>query len=144
MNFPARWKQIEANGFVERRVQPRFPSEGGSFAFLSLTEMVGGQIQDINEHGLSFRYVASRQKLQGQCLVDIKRRDGGSHCHRLPCRVAWDRAEPNEFFPGPFTIRVCGVQFGELTVEQKANVEAFVHRNEVKRTPCYLLDSLST
>ena len=128
MNLLARWKKTEATGFVERRAEPRLRTKEGAFAFLSLTKMIGGQIQDVNEHGISFRYVASRQKLEGDCLVDIMMRGGSFHYHRLPCTVAWDRADPKEFSLGSFTMRVCGVQFGELTDEQKAHLQDFVHR----------------
>jgi hypothetical protein len=110
-------------------MQPRLEAENGAFAFLSLAEMVAGQILDIHEHGLSFRYVASEQKVKGKCLVDIMMRDGGSHCYLLPCSVAWDRAEPKEFSLGPFTMRVCGIHFDKLTASQKTKVKQFVREN---------------
>jgi len=126
MNFLARWQQPQTTGFIERRIEARHQSIDGTLAFLSFSKMVGGQILDLSENGLSFRYVASEQKVRGQCLVDIIVRDKTSHCQRLPCETIWDRAEPEKFSLGPFTMRSCGIRFGELTNDQELALKDFI------------------
>ena len=128
MDLLAGWKQPRTAAFVERRTRPRLPTKNGAFAFLSLANMVGGQIHDINEHGLSFRYVASEQKVKGQRLLDIMIRGSGLHYHRLPCETVWDIAEPREFSLGPFTMRCCGIRFTELTEVQKSDLKIFIRQ----------------
>jgi hypothetical protein len=122
-------------------MQPRFKAQYGAFAFLSLQKMVAGQILDINEHGLSFHYVAAEQKVKGHCLLDIMIRGQGFHCGRLPCETVWDRSQPEEFSLGPFTMRCCGIRFGELTEAQKSNLMIFIQQTG---TPTNSLESVKT
>jgi hypothetical protein len=131
MNILTGWKQTPKAEYVDRRTQPRLPSKDGAFAFLSLANMIGGQIHDINDDGLSFRYVASEQKVAGHSLLDIMIRGSNYHYHRLPCETVWDYAEPEEFSLGPFTTRCCGVRFGDLTETQKQDLKSFIEQVQV-------------
>jgi hypothetical protein len=131
MSVPARWNSSQPGAFIERRKNPRLPSQAGAYAFLNFAKMIGGHIQDINEDGLSFRYVANHQQLEGKHLVDIMTRNGRFHCHRRPCTVVWDRAEPQEFSMGPFTMRVCAIRFDDLTDAQKAGVRDLGHMDAI-------------
>ncbi len=112
--------------FSERRTQPRFQPVDGAFAFLSLKAMVAGRILDISEVGLSFRYVASRQQSQDPRIVEIIVRGRDFRSKKLPCKTVWDHATSEEFSFGPYGIRYCGLRFGKLTEEQRADLNYFI------------------
>jgi hypothetical protein len=109
-------------------MQPRFQAVEGAFAFPTYAGMVVGQILDINEHGLSFRYIASQQKVDGYIMIDIIVRGFNFRCPSLTCKTIWDRAEPKNSSLGHFNVRVCGIQFGTLTEAQKSCLKTFIQQ----------------
>jgi hypothetical protein len=112
---------------MERRTRPRLLSREGAFAFLDLRTMVAGQILNINEQGLSFRYVASESQAKTSCCVTIIVRDWNFRS-KIPCETVWDHAEPQELSFGPFSVRYCGLRFCNLTQEQQSDLVHFMDR----------------
>ena len=111
---------------VERRNHKRFRVREGGYAALlpQFTEI--GQILDISRGGLAFRYVASQERSNQSSQLSISSTDGSFCLNKVPIKTVWDFALANEFSFGAITLRHCGVQFGQLTPAQKADLEYFI------------------
>jgi hypothetical protein len=98
----------------------------GGFVSLYPSFTVVGQIMDIGSGGLAFRYVASEERTNGSTSLNILLTDRSFCMEKVPFKTTWDFPIPSDFSFGPITLRHCGVQFGELTDEQKFNLEHFI------------------
>ncbi len=121
------WKRrTKQKGLVERRQHTRFRVRDGGFASLYPHITVVGQIIDIATDGLAFRYVASENRTNGSATLNILLTDGSFSLEKIPFQTVWDSGTHGDFSLGPITLRHCGVQFGELTHDQKLDLEYFV------------------
>ena len=111
---------------VERRNHERFKVQDGAFAMTSLKVAALGQVINISRGGLSFRYVASQDRTRESSALKILLSDGSFSMHRVPVKAVWDRPMPRAYSLDLITLRACGVQFGELTDEQRFDLKCFV------------------
>ncbi|MDY6952441.1 MAG: PilZ domain-containing protein [Thermodesulfobacteriota bacterium] len=84
-----------------------------------------GNIVDIGIGGLSFHYIGKERPSSASSYLDILLGNSGFCLHEMPVRTISDiEADPA---PGirPGT-RQCGLQFGDLTEEQKSHVRYFI------------------
>ena len=87
-----------SKGFFERRFHQRFEALSGAMASLKLD--VVGQIVNICETGLEFRYVASRERSRESTVLSIQLTDRYFRLDQLPFKVVWDVARPHGFSTG--------------------------------------------
>jgi hypothetical protein len=128
-----KWKgRMTGKGFVERRKHRRFKVHNGAFAALSYRFTTLGRIADISRGGLSFRYVASKDQSNGSRELKIFLTDGSFCFDKVPSTRIWDLAIPNEFSFGSITIRQCGVQFQDMTGNQKSDLEYFIQNCTIR------------
>jgi hypothetical protein len=113
-----------AEAFFERRFHQRFEAQSGAIASSQLD--VIGQIVNMSETGLAFRYVASRERSKESTALSIELTDHTFKLDQLPFKVIWDVAMPNGFSIGPISLRYCGVEFVNLTDDQKRALRYFV------------------
>jgi hypothetical protein len=113
-----------AKGFFERRFHQRFEACSGAIASPRF-ELVG-QIVNISETGLEFRYVASRERTQESTVLSIDLTDHTFRLAQLPFKVVWDFATPQDFSTGPVSLRHCGVEFRNLTDDQRRALRYFI------------------
>ncbi len=111
---------------VERRKHDRLKVQGGAFAVPSLKIAALGQIRNISQGGLAFRYVGSQNRSKESFALKILFRDGSFSMHRVPVKTVWDRPIPQAYSLDLITLRQCGMQFGELTDEQKFDLKCFL------------------
>ncbi len=111
--------------FVERRKHDRFQVKDGTFASLCGNFAALGQIRNISQGGLAFRYVSSRACSKGSPALRISSTDGTFDLLRIPFNAVWDRPMPNGYSLGLITIRHCGVQFNGFTDEQRFDLKCF-------------------
>ena len=115
---------------AEQRKQKRFRVKQGAFAGLGHQFRPVGQIIDISTGGLSFRYVASKDRTNGSSTLKIAlTTDSSFHFDKVPVIPVWDLAIPSAFSGGSITMRQSGVQFGELTVDQKFDLGYFIQKH---------------
>lgn len=123
---------------VERRKCVRFEVHGGSFAVLRPYFYKRGQIIDVGQGGLAFRYVASEEMpneaLQPHTWLDIfspEYQTSGANMvfglERVPIKAISDFELARISF-GAISQRRCSVQFGELTQNQRFELEYFIQK----------------
>ena len=115
----------------ERRRQKRFIAEEGAFAALVDQESRLGQIKDISIEGLSFRYIDSHEKLQNAAELKIILGNQGLYLDRVPFVKISDFEIESEFSFSTIKMRQIGLQFRELTVEQKIQLERFIQQHTI-------------
>ena len=107
---------------TERRVHERHRLHTGAFATLS-PPRVAGQILNISEGGLSFRYIANRNRLMGTTHVNILMTSGSFALRNLPVKPVWDHATPEDFSTGLTSMRNCAVRFEDLKDDQRSSLK---------------------
>jgi hypothetical protein len=110
--------------FIERRYHDRFKVQSGAIASPKLT--VVGQIINVSQGGLVFRYVASRKRSNESPALNIALTDGSFRLDWIPFIVAWDVPMPQSYSCGDISMRYCGVRFGKLTDYQKLQLRYFI------------------
>ena len=114
---------------VERRKHTRLKVQGGALAALSRFPSVAGHIINISEGGLSFRYVASQQQSEESSRLSLQVVDRRFHFKTLPFKNVWDFPMPDDFSFGSISIRYCGLEFGNLTDDEKDHLKYFIHNH---------------
>lgn len=115
----------------ERRQQKRFIAEEGAFAALVDQESRLGQIKDISIQGLSFRYIDSHEKLESAHELKIILGNQGLYLDRVPFIKISDFEIESEFSFSTIKMRQIGLQFGELTAEQKMQLKRFIQQHTI-------------
>ena len=110
----------------ERRQQKRFKAQEGAFAALVAQESRLGQIKDISIRGLSFRYIDSHEKLENADALKIILGDEGLYLDNVPFKKISDFEIENEFSFSRIKMRQIGLEFGELTAEQKMRLDRLI------------------
>lgn len=116
---------------VERRKHKRFQVEEGAFAVLTPHFYNWGQIVDISKSGLAFRHTGSELPPNVSCDLGISLANIGFYLGKLPFRAISDFEMANEVANSLTTIRRCGVEFGELTLNQISALEHFIRNHTV-------------
>ena len=115
----------------ERRQQKRFIAQEGAFAALVDKESRLGQIKDISIRGLSFRYIDSHEKLDNADELKIILGNQGLYLDRVPFVKISDFEIESEFSFSTIKMRQIGLQFGDLTAEQKKQLERFIQQHTI-------------
>jgi len=117
----------------ERRQQKRFRAQEGAFAALVAQESRLGQIKDISIRGLSFRYIDSHEKLENADALKIILGDEGLYLDNVPFKkISYFEIE-NEFSFSRIKMRQIGLEFGELTAEQKMRLDRFIQYHTINK-----------
>ena len=137
---------------IDRREHPRYNAKAGTFALLRATSIalskmqdmsmgeVGfavikskpvkmGQIINISTKGLAFEYIERRGESIRLFKLDVLFAEDAFYLGKLLFKPVFDFAVDSEVPVDSFTIRRCGVQFGELTAYQKSRLEFFVNNH---------------
>lgn len=88
-----------------------------------------GKIKDISRGGLSFEYVAAHEGEKRDLLeIDIFVPGDRFYLPRLPYKIIYDMKIVLEYqtFPDGMERRRCGLQFGDLTENQAAELDLFL------------------
>jgi hypothetical protein len=109
---------------VEQRVNKRFQVPRDAFAALRPDYIEVGQIINISKGGLEFRYLSSTGPSNASEL-DIFLAGRTFYLYKVPFETVWDFV-PNEIAFSSMNMRVCGLQFGDLTPHQMSQLEYFI------------------
>jgi hypothetical protein len=110
---------------VEQRKLKRFRVRAGAFVMLKPSGITACRLLNISMDGLTFDCVSSQAEPVEATELDIFVTDAPIHVSDIPCRSIWDLtvyARPSV----ALYRRRCGVQFGELTPDQKFQLEYFI------------------
>jgi hypothetical protein len=72
------------------------------------------------------RYVSGNDQSKGSSELKILLTDAGFHFDMLPFKPIWDLPTPSAFSGSSITMGQCGGQFGELTDNQKLDLDYFI------------------
>lgn len=137
---------------INRRKHKRYRARNGTFALLRSTSIelskisdmsmgeIGfaviksrpvkmGQIINISKDGLAFDYIERQSKSVEVFKLDILFAEDAFYLGKLLFRPVFDYVIESEIPLNTFTIRRCGVQFGELNTQQKSSLEYFVNHH---------------
>ena len=115
----------------ERRQQKRFKAQEGAFAALVAQDNRLGQIKDISIQGLSFRYIDGNETLENANELKIILGDQGLYLDNLPFKKIADFEIRSEFSFSTVKMRQIGLEFGELTAEQKIRLDRFIQYHTI-------------
>ena len=113
---------------VERRKHKRFEVPIGAFVAFRPRDTRLGEIIDISAGGLAFRYLATKEPLNGSCKLKIFPTEGDSYLNDVLFKTITDFGTYEIPFTS-ITMRRSGVQFGELTDNQMSQLQRFIHSN---------------
>ncbi|GLI36428.1 hypothetical protein [Desulforhabdus amnigena] len=104
-----------------------------SFAIPHAPDVVTlGQVIDINERGLSFRYIAQDVRTEG--LKELKLfgyGDSDASLEKMPVRIIYDIEVKKKYFLSLPSMRRCGAEFGELSARQLSQLKNFIKKYAV-------------
>ena len=89
-----------------------------------------GKVKDISRGGLAYEYILYETKNKGSAEIDIFLSDHNFYLPRIPSKIIYDTKKVENF--QSVEMRRCGVQFGDLTEEQAANLDLLL-KNHTKR-----------
>jgi hypothetical protein len=112
---------------VERRKHVRLKVNNSALTSLSRCPTVAGNIIDISEGGLSFRYIASQRRSKESPRLHLLATDERFHFKTLPFKSVWDSPIRDDFSFESISTRHCGVEFGYLTDDEKDHLKYFIH-----------------
>ena len=118
-------------GHIERRQSKRFKVVEGAFAALINHSSKLGQIKDISEKGLSFRYIGSDNRRSEARELKILLGNGGLCLEGIPFKEVTDFEVKSEFSFSSIRMRHIGLAFGELTQEQHTRPNYFIQNHTI-------------
>jgi hypothetical protein len=122
------------NELIERRKDKRFEAPAGLFVAFKPHDARLGEIIDISMGGLAFRYLATKKLSNGSYKLKIFLTEGDFYLHDLRFETVTDFGT----FQIPhtsITMRRSGLQFGELTPDQRAQLKHFIHNHTAGPKP---------
>jgi len=114
---------------LERRQHARFNVNGiRAYAMVRRhwpPAPIMGDIVDICMGGLSFHYIGTEKQSSRSSYLDILLGNSGFFLHKVPVKTISDVESDPATGVGTGTRR-CGIQFGDLTEEQKFHLRYFI------------------
>jgi hypothetical protein len=110
---------------VDRRKHRRFEVPIGAFVVLGPHSTQVGRIIDISMGGLAFRHVDKEQSSDALHELDVFHIQNDFSLKHLPCQMV-SELETYESPFGSFVIRESAVQFGDLSPDQRSQLEYFI------------------
>ncbi|ABK16676.1 PilZ domain-containing protein [Syntrophobacter fumaroxidans] len=119
---------------IEHRRSKRYVGKEGSFAVLIRKDepITIGQIIDISSNGISVRYLSRKPQTVGFSYIKIFATNGHFvHMRRIECQVIYDiQIDKDSWYS--LATRRCGVEFGELSIEQKMDLNNFIKQHIIE------------
>jgi len=109
-----------------------------AFAVIKSKPIKMGQIVNISKEGLAFHYIDRQGGSNSLFKMDILFAQDAFYLDRLLFKPIFDIEIDTDIPLNSFTIRKCGVQFGELNQQQRSQLEYFIcnyTRNPVDFNP---------
>jgi hypothetical protein len=120
---------IHRADIAEQRQYNRFRVPKGIFVALRSHDVKVGQVLDISMGGLAFDYIPREELSSGPSELQIFL-VGNVYVYKIPFKSVWDQ-EAKQVSASSLRMRQCGVQFGELTGNQKSELEYFIRHHTI-------------
>lgn len=110
----------------ERREHPRFRVTDGAFAFI---DNILFSIHNISQCGIQLQSVVYDGTPTEEMLLDIFFKHDNFYLQDVPVRlVRFQKSSPSTPFSNAH-VKCIGLQFGELTQQQKSRIDYFIAHN---------------
>jgi len=123
---------LTADGYpeekAERRRHKRYKLKDGLYAVLWPIANVLGEVLDISQGGLCFRYIDLERPGKMSSTLDIFSVDGNIHMRRIPFRIISDDDVLSEYPKAAVKVRKCRIQFGEFTKQMSSQLVQLISR----------------
>jgi len=117
-----------AKKLVERRKHKRFRAPRDAYVAVRPAYLKLGRVIDIGPGGLTFRYIAEEHPPDLSSQLDIFLASQDFYLDKVPFETISDfQADAIPF--SSVSMRECSVQFGDLTSEQKSQLEFFIQNH---------------
>lgn len=110
----------------ERRAYTRFKVTDGAFAFIHNTPFI---IQNISKGGVKLKSVLFEGSPSEEMMVDIFLKDDNFYLQNIPVRLVRFQKNASSSPFGTTHVRCFGLQFGDLTEQQKSRLDYFIARS---------------
>jgi hypothetical protein len=111
----------------ERRKTVRFLPQAETYVVLRPDFTKLGRLLDISRGGLSFQYISSEAESRGPTQLDLFTGNNGFYLPTLRCKVIYDiPLSEQETSATPLERRRCGLEFGETTEAQAAQLNLYL------------------
>ena len=111
----------------ERRKTVRFLPRDETYVALRPDFTKLGRLTNISRGGLSFQYIAPKGESEGSTHLDLFTGNNGFYLSRLSCKVIYDnRLFENNTSSTSLEHRRCGLEFGEATQVQAAQLDLYL------------------
>jgi hypothetical protein len=107
-----------------------------AFAVIKSKPIKMGQITNISKDGLAFHYIDRQVGTNSLFKMDILFAREAFYLDRLLFKPVFDIEVKSDIPLNSFTIRKCGVQFGELNHRQKSQLEYFICHHTLDPVDC--------
>ena len=118
---------------VDRRQQKRFKVSEGVFVALLNNGRKLGQIRDISNKGLSFRYIDGEDEPRDTGELRILSRSEDFFLDKVPFKKISDFEIKSDFSFSLIKMRQMGLQFGKLTSEQQIRLDHYIQKLSVRQ-----------
>ena len=115
---------------VERRRHKRFSVSEDAFVVLRPLNSGVGRLIDIGMGGLTFDYVYTQPTSVKATELDVFMTNSLFRLREIPCQSVWDLTT-YDIPTTPLHRRRCGVEFGDLTPNQRLQIEHFIKKHTV-------------
>jgi len=117
--------------FIDRRREKRLRPINGSVVVPDFDSKKECRIVDISRGGLSFYYNGKKNFTQDFLELALGKVDDGLNFDNIPCKFISQRAKNNAFQLDDKEMKRFSVQFGELTQNQRDQLEFFLNNHTV-------------
>ena len=133
----------------ESRKYTRFLAEEDVYAALGINFTKVGKIKDISIGGLAFEYIDCTENcVQDFSIVAIFHSHNEFHLPNLACRLICNLAISAEIddsqFIRQYAIHRCAIQFGDITENQRKQLEFFINHYTCGMEPLYPIGEIPT
>ena len=103
-----------------------------AFAVIKSKPIKMGQVTNISKDGLAFHYIDRQDGSKGLFKMDILFAGEAFFLDRLLFKPVFDIMVETDIPLNSFSIRKCGVQFGELDHRQRSQLEYFICKHTLE------------
>ncbi len=117
------------NDIAEQRQHKRFQAKNGAFALPKASVNTLGQIVDISQGGLAFKYMAWGEQSNEFSEIDILFAERFFYLQNVPCKIVSDSEIP---LRNPFSsikMRRLSVEFMAMSPKQRSELRHFINNH---------------
>jgi hypothetical protein len=122
---------VEKETTVEKRKHKRFNAQKDTYVALVNDSIKVGQIINISNGGIAFSYISKGAQLTGWHKMNIFMSSKRFYLKKVPFKAISDFYLDSKTPYSIVLMKQCSGQFGELTNEQRSNLDYFIANHTI-------------